>query len=246
MPIRGPARKPRCQEGAQSPGNSVRGGEYPNEIAARYNFPFASDEYWTSVETGRIGLIEPGLGTALPATATGTFDELLKAYRASAGIGDPPAHVVSVAAADRSSPPATRSMTSAPSMSALSAPSIPRSQLVLYAGSGHDNGAGSDVFTAYQSAIWDTVNNPDVVSSSFTSYQHVSPGSPFYFAQKELFIDAALRGITIVNAAGDGGSGEEYPNGLTNIEINARERLQPGRRRRLARARSPPPARTRR
>ena len=85
------------QEGAQSPGNSVRGGEYPNEIAARYNFPFASDEYWTSVETGRIGLIEPGLGTALPATATGTFDELLKAYRASAGIDDPPTHVLSVA-----------------------------------------------------------------------------------------------------------------------------------------------------
>ena len=103
-------------------------------------------------------------------------------------------------------------------MSASSATVNPRSQLVLYAGSGHDNGAGSDVFTAYQSAIWDTVHNPDVVSSSFTSYQHVSPGSPFHFAQKELFIDAALRGITVVNAAGDGGSGGEYPNGFTNID----------------------------
>jgi hypothetical protein len=32
-------------------------------------------------------------------------------------------------------------------------------------------------------------------------------------------VDAVLRGITVVNAAGDGGSGGEYPNGLTNVEI---------------------------
>ena len=95
----------------------------------------------------------------------------------------------------------------------------PLSQLLLYAGSGHDNFAGADPFTAYQSAIWDTVNQPEVISSSFSSYQHVSPGSPFYFAQSELFVDAVLRGITVVNAAGDGGSGSEYPNGLTNLEV---------------------------
>ena len=45
------------------------------------------------------------------------------------------------------------------------------------------------------------------------------PDSPFYFAQQQLFIDAALRNITMVNAAGDGGSGDEYANGLTNVEI---------------------------
>lgn len=205
--------------GPQSPGNSVGGGEYPNEIAARYNFPFADPELWTKVQTGRVGLIEPGLGTALPSTATGTFDELLQIYRKSAGIDLPPPQVLHVAGGgqdfDANDEKHDERALDVGVVSAVN----PRTQLILYAGSGDQNGAGSDPFTAYQSAIWDTVHSPEVLSSSFSSYQHIAPGSPFHFAQDQLFIDAALRGITVVNAAGDGGSGGEYPNGLTNVEI---------------------------
>lgn len=156
-------------DGSQSPGNSVRGGEYPDDIAARYNFPFASDEYWTSVETGRIGLIEPGLGTALPATATGTFDQLLEAYRASAGIADAAAHVVSVAGGGQAFTAGDEQHDERALDVGVISTVNPQSQLILYAGSGADSGAGHDVFTAYQSAIWDTVHNPGVVSSSFSS-----------------------------------------------------------------------------
>lgn len=148
------------QDGSQSPGNSVRGGEYPDDIAARYNFPFAAEEYWTSVQTGRIGLIEPGLGNALPGTATGTFDQLLEAYRKSAGIDVPLQHVVAVAAGGQQFTAGDESHDErALDVGVVSAVN-PRSQLILYAGSGHLNGAGNDVFTAYQSAIWDTVHNP--------------------------------------------------------------------------------------
>ncbi|HET7715663.1 MAG TPA: hypothetical protein VFK86_08550 [Bauldia sp.] len=211
----GSGSKAHLPAGAQSPGNDVHGGEYPDDIAARYNFPFASDELWTSVQTGRIGLIEPGIGNALPATASATFDELLQHYRASAGITTPQAPVINIAAGGQQFVDKDERALDVGVVSTVN----PQSQLILYAGSGHSNQAGADSFTAYQSAIWDTVNNPEVLSSSFSSYQHVSPGSPFYFAQQQLFIDAALRGITMVNAAGDGGSGSEYPNGLTNVEI---------------------------
>src|SRR5262249_3142542 len=40
--------------------------------------------------------------------------------------------------------------------------------------------------------------------------------SPFSFALQQLFVDAVLNNITVVNAAGDGGSGDELPNGVTN------------------------------
>lgn len=95
----------------------------------------------------------------------------------------------------------------------------PQSPLVIYAGSGVGHSARSDAFTAYQAAFWDTVNNPEVVSSSFKSFSRVAPGSPFYSAIQELFVDAALRNITVVNSAGDGGSADQYPNGLTNIPV---------------------------
>ena len=215
LPAQGTGPQVVLPAGPQSPGNSVGGGEYPNEIAARYNFPFADDAFWTSVQTGRIGLIEPGIADALPSGASGSFDELLHAYRVSAGVTAQLAPVIAVAAGGEHYVDHDERALDVGVVSTVN----PLSQLLLYAGSGHDNFAGADPFTAYQSAIWDTVNRPEVISSSFSSYQHVSPGSPFYFAQSELFVDAVLRGITVVNAAGDGGSGSEYPNGLTNLEV---------------------------
>src|SRR5712664_1505250 len=48
----------------------------------------------------------------------------------------------------------------------------------------------------------------------------MSPDSPFYYAGLQLYVDAALSNLTMFNALGDGGSGNETGNGLTNLEYN--------------------------
>ena len=71
-------------------------------------------------------------------------------------------------------------------------------------------------FTAYQSAIWDLTNNPQVLSSSFSFNSQVAPGSPFYKATQGLWTDVALRNISLFSDMGDRGSGNSFGNGLTN------------------------------
>ena len=72
-------------QGWQSLGNAA-GREFtplfPNQLAdAHYNFPLAGKD----VPTGTIGLVEPGVGTALPA-GSASFQELLDRYRETAGV----------------------------------------------------------------------------------------------------------------------------------------------------------------
>ena len=94
----------------------------------------------------------------------------------------------------------------------------PQSPLVLYAGSGFSQHANADAYTAYQAAFWDTANNPEVVSSSYQfGTTLAAPGSPFLFAVDQLFVDAALRGVTILTSGGDGGSGGWTGDGVTNV-----------------------------
>ncbi len=205
----------------QSPGNSLpRAGQiYPNDLAAIYNYPFNSEttrDWWKAVATAPIGLIEPNMGTAVEASLHKTFAQLADEYRQSLPDVhlDQPGTYVNVApggAANDSS--GERSL----DVSIVTTAS-PTSTVILYAGSGDAQGARSVVFTAYQAAIWDETNNPAVVSSSFRDYPHIAPGSPFDFAYRELFVDAVLRNITMVNAVGDGGSGDQFANGLTNVD----------------------------
>jgi len=204
-------------QGPQSPGNDHPGGQFPNEIAARYNFPFLSvgPILSTTVATGRVGLIEPGIGDAMPFGAPQSFDEALATYRQTAGVAGPMQPPLALSPGGELWVPADERALDVGVVSTVS----PQSQLVLYAGSGYLNAALADALTAYQSAFWDTVNDPEVVSSSFKSFPHIAPGSPFYAAMQDLFMDAALRNITSINAAGDGGSGDEYANGLTNVTV---------------------------
>jgi hypothetical protein len=205
--------------GPQSPGNAAGNSLTPNEIAALYNFPFADEALWTAVKTGAVGFVEPGIGTALPPTSS-TFDELLQAYRESVGITTPLSPTVNVAAGGQGYEAGSGGERSL-DVGIVTAVN-PNSQLVLYAGSGQVHSARASTFTAYQSAIWDTANNPGVLSSSYGSLPNVAPGSPFHFAMDELFVDALLRNVTVVNAIGDGGSGDQYANGLTSVSaINA-------------------------
>ncbi len=213
------------QQGWQSLGNGSTSPTNipPNQIADDYyNFPFSGD-LWNPAsgiapQTGTIGLVEPGVGATVP---KGSFGTLLDHYRAEIGI-DTSAQWTSVAPGGETYPtniqppafnPAGERSLDVGVVTAIN----PQSPMVLYAGSGTSVGAQSNAFTAYQSAFWDLTNNPSVITSSFGFTPQLTPDSPFYFAARELFVDAALRNITVFNDAGDGGSGNQYGNGLTNV-----------------------------
>ena len=204
-------------QGPLSPGNSGPDGNrlFPNEIAALYDFPFNSattPDLWETVKAATIGLLEPNLGTNLP-SGSKPFATLADEYRAKAGLDTNGTYVdVSPGGASQ-----TTSAERTLDVGVVTTAS-PTSTVVLYAGSGDASNAGGIPFTGYQAAFWDEVNKPAVVSSSFRDYPHIAPGSPFDFAYRELFVDAALRNITMINAVGDGGSGDQYANGLTNVD----------------------------
>src|SRR5262249_19564756 len=143
------------------------------------------------------------VGTAVP---DGNFADLLNVYRQAAGIATP-ATVITVARGGQqyvAPDPGKFSSAGERSLDVGVVTAIAaQSPMVVYAGSGTKVGALSNGFTAYQSAFWDTVNNPEVVTSSFGYNSQSAPNSPWSFTTSQLFIDAALRNITVFNANGD-------------------------------------------
>lgn len=216
-------------QGWQSPGNAAGPAQadlFPHQIAdTYYNYPF-SGTLWNpssgiAVATGAIGLVEPGVGTALQGDDPGSgFQAAIDSYRQTAGISTS-AVVIDVAPGGQKYPTAQPPAFNAAGERSLDVGVVtatnPQSPLILYAGSGYTAGAEATAFTAYQAAFWDTANNPAVVSSSFSYQTQSTPNSPFYDATEQLFIDAALRNISVFNANGDGGSSDKYGNGLTNV-----------------------------
>ena len=201
-------------QGYQSVGNgsSLQSSLAAQDIAALYNFPLQG----LSVATGMIGLIEPGIGSALAPGQTQTFQQLLTAYLAS--IGESGTGTVYVQGADGQ---VYGGASGERSLDVGVVSSInPNSNIGLYNGSGYGAAyAEASVFTALQSAIWDG-SNPAVISNSFGDIESMTPGSPFYAAYAQLFIDAALNNQTLFTALGDGGSSDKTANGLTNLEYN--------------------------
>lgn len=198
-------------QGPQSPGNSATGGDvsfFANQIAALYNFPLLPD---TTLATGTLGLVEPAIGAALPADTPSDFQTLLDAFRTRAGVlAGAPYYQVGQQIWDGASGRAGERSLDVGVVAAINAGST----IGLYSGPGL---AGQSNFTGYQGAIWDTANDPAVISSSWTDVMSPAPGSPFLAAYRELFVDAALRNLTMFNDASDGGSGAQIGNGLTNV-----------------------------
>jgi len=205
-------------QGAQSPGNSATtiGQWAPHDIAALYKFPLDG----ALAQTGTIGLIEPATGTYLDGDPSGSnFQQLLDAYLESIGRGGGTGTVLPVQGLDGQNNSNGERSLDVGVVAAIN----PNSNIALYNGSGATSLTGnaqSSTFTAMQSAIWDTVYNPAVISSSWASWQSMSPGSPFYTAYQELYADAALRNQTTLIAAGDSGSNADIGNGLTNVRNN--------------------------
>ncbi len=214
--------------GAQGQGNGANlGGTTvsvtPQTIAQLYNFPLLGH---ADVQTGKLGLIEPGMGSdtfdAMSATTPNDdygFAALLDGYREAVGL---PGDVIIVGQQQGGTLSSTAADTKERSLDVGVATAInPNSTLALYAGSGTADNAGASVYTAYQSAFFDR-DPASVVSSSFR-FTSAQPGvdSPFLWAARELMIDAALRNITVFQSSGDGGSSYSLGNGLTNTS-NAR------------------------
>ena len=208
-------------QGAQSPGNFTANTPLlpPQTIAASYyNFPLQGQVH----STGTIGLIEPGVGTGLPGDEAGTtfpanLQNYLQLVSQQASISVPQITVQGING-QTSNSSSERSLDTG-IVSAIN----PNSPLVFYNGSGSSKATGlanSTIFTAAQSAAWDMVNNPQVTTNSWGDEQSMTPGSPFYAAYSAIFEDAALNNQTTLIALGDGGSGNETGNGLTNVETN--------------------------
>ncbi|MEW6122472.1 MAG: DUF4114 domain-containing protein [Pseudomonadota bacterium] len=214
-------------DGSQSIGNQL-GNTYQSaaqnpQVAASdyYNFPLAE---FPGVQTGAIGLIEPGIGTALRSTAPHDFQYYLQRYYEAMGVaGTGTAYTQGASGQEYGNGAEGERSLDVGMVSAIN----PNSDIALYVGSGYNGYADASTFTAYQSAIWQTPagvpagwTNPAVLSSSFGDLQAPSPNSPFYAAYWQLMIDAALMNQSVFTALGDGGSGNELGNGLTNVEFN--------------------------
>ncbi len=201
-------------QGPQSVGNASGAGALlsPAAIAQLYNFPLEG----LGVQTAPVGLIEPGIGSALRPDQANSFQTLTENYLAKLGqvftgqvnVQGADGQVYGGSAGERSLDVGVVSSIN------------PNGDITLYNGSGNNGHAGATVFTAIQSAIFDGIDPTSVLSTSFTDGNGLSPGSPFYEAYRELLIDAALSNMTFLDALGDGGSGGEIGNGLPNVFSN--------------------------
>ena len=209
-------------QGPQSIGNLLsinhdQTNNYSGDIANWfYHFPLAGD----GVATATIGLIEPGIGDALPAGASYTFQQALDLFRHTAGISTRGDYYLVASDTDGQSYTLGNSGERSLDVGVVSSAN-PGSTIGLYAGSGFHDDAHANVFTAFQAAFWDHVHDPAVVSSSFSILQQTAPGSPFAYAVQQLFIDAALRNITVADANNDFGSSWSFGDGIANQAINS-------------------------
>jgi hypothetical protein len=213
-PSAGPVGLPQGPQGIGNATSQPVASVPPQTIAQGYDFPLNGQ----AVQTPAIALLEPGIGSALPSTQTQSFQQLLDQYLAAVGVtGSGQVYTQGADGQLYDDDDADERSLDVGTIAGVN----PNSNIGLYVGSGGNGWAQSDVVTALQSAIWDSVNKPAVISSSFGSYQFMWPNSPFYAANRQLFIDAALQNQTVVWAAGDGGSSSKIGNGLTNLFYNA-------------------------
>ncbi|MPZ29903.1 MAG: hypothetical protein GEV13_02710 [Rhodospirillales bacterium] len=203
--------------GPQSIGNSagpLPTNLAPQDMAALYNFPLDGK----AVQTVTVGLIEPGIGSALKGDNSGSqFQSRLTTYLNAIGQnGDGRVYVQGQNGQQYDIGAGERSLDVG-----VVAGVNPNSDIVLFNGSGLVGyNTFATTYTAIQSATFEKLHPVAAWSDSFGDAQSMAPGSPFYQAYWDLFVDAALANQTALSALGDGGSGNETGNGLTNLEYN--------------------------
>ncbi|MFG1424091.1 DUF4114 domain-containing protein [Roseixanthobacter liquoris] len=187
------------QEGYQGTGNGgIEQTSAPSVIGDTYNFPPHG------THTPAIALIEPGIQD--PAALLSA----LNAYRQSLNLAPLTAEQFQVLPGADPSAGAGVIEETALDISVVAA-AAPNSTQLLY------SFFGGTHFTAYQQAIWDFANDPGILTSSFPEYAQASPDSPFYQAYSDLLTDGALRNMSIFLSSGDGGSQDQYGNGMPMV-----------------------------
>ena len=178
----------------------------PMAFADYYNYPLNARKLQTVIETPNIGLVEPQLDDV-------TYELLLKelnAYRTDILKVAPLTKDELLRTVYSDGKGYTKSeMTLDVSIVSGAAPT---SDMIFYSKLKDD----ATTFAATQQAIWDDANKPVVLTSSFSDEVRYAADSPFAWAYEQLMQDAALRNVTIAMSAGDGGSGQQYANGVTN------------------------------
>ena len=187
---------------------------YPNYISSRfYNFPLKQSH---RLSLGSIGLFAPYIGE-LTLDPELTLQEALDGYLDTVGVSDRP--TISTRGKGWLATYAVERDLDTSIVAAIN----PNSNIRLYTGSPlYESPELPGSFSALQAATWDEPElRPKVLSSSFVSTYFLSPDSPFQKAEKELYIDFALRGITYFVGSGDTGSNTRnnyatLANGLAN------------------------------
>ena len=178
----------------------------PMAIADYYNYPLNARDLQTVIETPNIGLVEPQLN---PETYESLLTQLNEYRTQILGVA-PLTAAELLQTQDANGKDYTKSeMTLDVSIVSGAAPT---SDMIFYSKLEDD----STTFAATQQAIWDDINKPVVLTSSFSDQVRFAADSPFAWAYEQLMEDAVLRNITIAMSAGDGGSGQQYANGVTN------------------------------
>lgn len=194
------------REGPQSIGNSEGLEIIPPDILADkfYNFPLGQSP---QLLLGQIGLLATNIGeyTNNPELA---LQQSVDRYLSELGISNNPTIT-------------TIGELGLPNQSVLGERDLdvsvvaainPTSNIHLYLGGFSGNSSNplysnSSIYTGLQSATWDKPETgAAVLSSSYFDIYFPSPNSPFNNAQKELYTDLALKGITYFTASGDKGS----------------------------------------
>ncbi len=208
-------------QGLQSQGNGAPYAKTPTiaaqDLGSDYGYAYPLDG--ASVQTKTIGLIEPGIGSALAGDPSGSdFQARLEKFVAATGQTGTGTVYVQGASGQAPTVYGERALDVS-----VAAAVNPNSDLVLFVGSGvKSNGAQASTYTAIQSTVFPGTGIPKVSawSDSFGDAQSMSPDSPFYRAYWELYVDTVLNNQTAVTALGDGGSSQLIGNGLTNLEYN--------------------------
>ncbi|CAH1650605.1 DUF4214 domain-containing protein [Chelatococcus asaccharovorans] len=192
-------------QGPQSPGNasSAHNDYTPNVIAAGYGAPSQSGILPPGTATGTIGLIEPGIGGAMPAGAS-DLPTALASYLASIGVDATP----TVYYADQGTYGTGHGERDL-DIGIVSAVT-PTSAVALY--------AQNAVFQAWLSAVWDDTASPEAISASYELGTPPVAGSIFANAYTSLFEDLALHGISGFQSSGDRGTNAHTGNGIANIK----------------------------
>ncbi|HQS10711.1 MAG TPA: hypothetical protein PLK13_17955 [Xanthobacteraceae bacterium] len=184
---------PTGDQGIGNGGNAVV--STPAVIADAYNFPLDS-----SIATPAIALVEP------PTQDPAALLAGINAYRAALNLPAMTAEQFQVLPG--ADPTGWTGFIDETALDiSVVASAAPNSTQLLY------SFVGQTHFTAYQQAIWDLVNNPGILTSSFPEDAEPTPNSLFYLAYSDLFTDAALRNMSVFLSSGDGGSQTEYGSG---------------------------------